>query len=210
MENCEDMANEVKSTNITWHEGDITRADREDQGGHKACTIWFTGLSGSGKSTLALSVEKALFGAGCRTIVLDGDNIRHGLNSNLGFSPEDRKENIRRIGEVAKLFTDTGVINMTAFISPYREDRDLAREIAPEGSFFEVYVYADLEICEERDPKGLYKKARAGEIPNFTGISAPYEEPENAALKVDTGKESLEESTEKVLDMLRAQGILSS
>jgi adenylylsulfate kinase len=159
----------VKSTNITWHQADIVKEDRERQNGHKAVVLWFTGLSGSGKSTLAHAVENQLFEKGCRTYVLDGDNIRHGLNKNLGFSPEDRTENIRRIGEVAKLFIDAGVIAMTAFISPYRDDRDKAREIAGEGNFVEVYVKADLEVCESRDPKGLYKKARAGQIRRMRG-----------------------------------------
>lgn len=202
------MSDEVKSTNITWHQADITREDRERQNGHRAVTLWFTGLSGSGKSTLAHAVENALFERGCRTYVLDGDNIRHGLNKNLGFSPEDREENIRRIGEVAKLFNDAGVIALTAFISPYRADRDKARAIAAEGSFMEIYVACDLSVCEERDPKGLYKKARAGEIKEFTGISAPYEEPTAAELIVDTGKETLEESTAKVLAMLQERGVL--
>ena len=202
------MADEVKSTNITWHEADITKEDRERLNGHKAVVIWFTGLSGCGKSTLAHAVENALFEQGCRTIVLDGDNIRHGLNKNLGFSPEDREENIRRLGEVAKLFTDAGVIAITAFISPYRADRDKARALAGDA-FFEVYVQCALEICEERDPKGLYKKARAGEIPEFTGISAPYEEPLNAELVVDTGKETVEESVGKVLDLLKQRGVVS-
>ncbi len=202
------MSDEVKSTNITWHQADITREDRERQNGHRAVTLWFTGLSGSGKSTLAHAVENALFERGCRTYVLDGDNIRHGLNKNLGFSPEDREENIRRIGEVAKLFNDAGVIALTAFISPYRADRDKARAIAAEGSFMEIYVACDLSVCEERDPKGLYKKARAGEIKEFTGISAPYEEPTAAELIVDTGKETLEESTAKVLAMLQERGII--
>ncbi len=202
------MSEQVKSTNITWHHADITPADREKQNGHKAVTLWFTGLSGSGKSTLAHAVENALFEKGCRTYVLDGDNVRHGLNKNLGFSPEDRTENIRRIGEVAKLFTEAGVLTLTAFISPYREDRDAARAIAGEGNFFEVYVKCALDVCEERDPKGLYKKARAGEIPEFTGISAPYEEPEKAEIIVDTGVQSLDESTIAVLDALRAAGVI--
>lgn len=202
------MADDIKSTNITWHHADVTRADREKLNDHKSVVIWFTGLSGSGKSTLAHSVENALHDMGCRTYVLDGDNVRHGLNKNLGFSPEDRTENIRRIGEVAKLMNDAGVIALTAFISPYREDRDEARTISGE-SFIEVYVKAALEVCEERDPKGLYKKARAGEIPEFTGISAPYEEPENAEIVVDTGEQSLEECTEAVLACLRARGVIS-
>jgi len=202
------MSDDVKSTNITWHHADITKEDRERLNGHRAVVIWFTGLSASGKSTLAHAVENALFEMGCRTYVLDGDNIRHGLNKNLGFSPEDRTENIRRIGEVAKLFTEAGVIAMTAFISPYREDRDKAREIAGAGNFVEVYVKADLDVCESRDPKGLYKKARAGQIPEFTGISAPYEEPLNAEVVVDTGRASLEECAEKVLGYLRDKNVL--
>ena len=202
------MADKVKATNITWHHADITKDEREKQNGHKAVVIWFTGLSGSGKSTLAHAVENALFDAGCRTFVLDGDNIRHGLNKDLGFSPEDREENIRRIGEVAHLFTQAGVIAMTAFISPYRADRDKARAIAGEGNFFEVYVKCALEVCEQRDPKGLYKKARAGQIPEFTGISAPYEEPDKAEIVVDTGVHSLEESAELVLGVLRDRGII--
>ena len=202
------MADKVKATNITWHHADIKKADREAQNGHKAVVIWYTGLSGSGKSTLAHAVENALYEAGCRTYVLDGDNIRHGLNKDLGFSPEDREENIRRIGEVANLFTQAGVIAMTAFISPYRADRDKARAIAGEGNFVEVYVKCALEVCEQRDTKGLYKKARAGEIKEFTGISAPYEEPLDAELVVDTGAESLEESAKKVIEYLRQRGIM--
>ena len=202
------MADKVKATNVTWHHADITKEDREKQNGHKAVVIWFTGLSGSGKSTLAHAVEDALFDMGCRTYVLDGDNIRHGLNKDLGFSPEDREENIRRIGEVAHLFTQAGVIAMTAFISPYRGDRDKARAIAGEGNFIEVYVQCALEVCEKRDPKGLYKKARAGQIPEFTGISAPYEEPIQAEVVVDTGENSLEESAELVLAALRKRGII--
>lgn len=203
------MADKVKATNVTWHHADITKEDRERLNGHKAVVIWFTGLSASGKSTLAHAVENALFERGCRTYVLDGDNIRHGLNKDLGFSPEDREENIRRIGEVANLFTQAGVIAMTAFISPYRADRDKARAIAGDGNFVEVYVKCDLDVCEQRDPKGLYKKARAGQIPEFTGISAPYEEPLNAELTVDTTRESLEESAQKVLDALAERGIIS-
>ncbi|GMW01071.1 MAG: hypothetical protein AMXMBFR84_22080 [Candidatus Hydrogenedentota bacterium] len=201
------MADQVRATNITWHAADITREDRERLNGHKACVLWFTGLSGSGKSTLAHAVENALFEKGCRTYVLDGDNVRHGLNKDLGFSPADREENIRRIGEVSNLFVQAGVIAITAFISPYRADRDKARAIAKD-SFIEVYVKCPIEVCEERDPKGLYKKARAGQIPEFTGISAPYEEPDNAELVVDTSQHSLEESAELVLAYLRSKGIL--
>lgn len=202
------MSGETKSTNITWHHADVTRDDREKLNDHKSAVLWFTGLSGSGKSTLAQAVENALFDRGCRTYVLDGDNIRHGLNKNLGFSPEDRSENIRRIGEVANLFTDAGVMALTAFISPYRADRDQAREISGD-SFIEIYAKCSLDICEERDPKGLYKKARAGEIPEFTGISAPYEEPENAEIVVDTGENSLDDCVIQVLDVLRQRGIIT-
>ena len=198
---------EQKSTNIHWHEGHVTREDREQRNGHKAAVLWFTGLSGSGKSTLANAVEKKLFEHGCSTYVLDGDNIRHGLNKNLGFSPEDRTENIRRIGEVAKLFNDAGVITATAFISPYRADRDEARKISGD-SFIEIYTKCSLEKAEERDPKGLYKKARAGEIKEFTGISAPYEEPENAELVVDTTQADIETCVNQVLDFLKKRGIL--
>ena len=203
------MTEKIKATNITWHDADVQKEDRERLNGHKAVTLWFTGLSGSGKSTLAHAVENALFERQCRTYVLDGDNVRHGLNKDLGFSPADREENIRRIGEVAKLFTQAGVINLTAFISPYRADRDQARTIAEEGTFFEIYVKCALDVCEERDPKGLYKKARAGEIPEFTGISAPYEEPGNPEIVVDTGEQSVEECTAEILNVLAAGGIIN-
>jgi len=199
---------DIKSKNITWHESNITKEDRERLNGHKAVVLWFTGLSGSGKSTLAHAVEQALYDKGCRTIVLDGDNIRHGLNKNLGFSPEDREENIRRIGEVAKLFTQAGVISLTAFISPYRADRDKARELLNDGEFVEVYLKCAVDVCESRDVKGLYKKARAGEIKEFTGISAPYEEPLNPELVIDTAAETLEESTRKVLAYLQSREII--
>ena len=167
--------------------------------------LWFTGFSGSGKSTLARAVEEQLFEKGNISYVLDGDNIRHGLNKNLGFSPEDREENIRRIGEVENLFADSGVIAMTAFISPYSKDRDKARELAPEGRFIEVYVKVPLEVAESRDPKGLYKKARAGEIKEFTGIDAPYEEPLNAELVIDTSEHSLEDSADIVINYLKRE-----
>ena len=171
--------------------------------GQKGVTLWLTGLSGPGKSTSAVAAEAARRDQGRLTYILDGDNVRQGLNSNLGFSPEDRTENIRRIGEVSKLFTDTGVIVLTAFISPYREDRDQVREIMADGDFLEVHVSADVETCESRDVKGLYKKARSGEIPNFTGISAPYEAPEKAELVVDSGAQSVEESVAQVLGFLQ-------
>ena len=200
---------EQKATNITWHAGAITHEDRERLLNQKGIVIWYTGLSGSGKSTLAHAVEEKLFENGNISYVLDGDNIRHGLNKNLGFSPEDREENIRRIGEVSKLFADAGVIAMTAFISPYRADRDKARELVPEGRFIEIYVKVPLDVAESRDPKGLYKKARAGEIKEFTGIDAPYEEPLNAELVIDTSEHSLGKSTDIVLNYLRNKELIS-
>ncbi|SHF50426.1 adenylylsulfate kinase [Caldanaerobius fijiensis DSM 17918] len=201
---------EIKATNITWHAGVITAEDREKLLKQKGVVIWLTGLSGAGKSTIARELEKRLYDMGHLSYVLDGDNIRHGLNRNLGFSPEDRKENIRRISEVAKLFADAGVITITAFISPYREDRDNARKLLPEGKFVEVYVKCPLEKCEERDVKGLYKKARAGEIKEFTGISAPYEPPVNPELVIDTDKLSLDESVEMLLNYLNQKGIIAA
>ena len=201
---------ESKSTNITWHEGQVTRKDREKVLGQRGVTLWLTGLSGSGKSTVAVAAEHALVERGRLAYVLDGDNVRHGLNKNLGFSPEDRTENIRRIAEVAKLFTDSGVIVLTSFISPYRADRDAARAIFGEGDFVEVYVSTSLETCEARDPKGLYKKARAGQIPEFTGISAPYEAPERPELVLDTGKLSVPESVAALIRYLEGKGYLSA
>ncbi len=200
---------EPKSKNLTWHEGQVSRQDREKKLGQQGCTVWLTGLSGSGKSTLAVAAEKLLADRGHHTYILDGDNIRQGLNSNLGFSPDDRTENIRRIGEVAKLFTDAGCVVFSSFISPYRSDRDAVREIMAEGDFVEVYVAASLEKCEERDVKGLYAKARKGEIPEFTGISAPYEEPEKAELIVDTGNQSLDQSVDVLIEYLEKNGYLS-
>ena len=199
---------EQKATNITWHDANVVQADREKLLNQKGCVIWFTGLSGSGKSTLALEVESKLHQRGHLTYVLDGDNIRHGLNKNLGFSPEDREENIRRIGEVAKLFADAGVIGMTAFISPYRADRDNARDLLDEGQFVEIFVDCPLEVCEARDTKGLYEKARAGEIKEFTGISAPYEEPSQPELTVNTNNHTLEECTEQVIALLESKGLI--
>jgi len=200
----------LKSTNITWHASEVGRADREKLLGQKGATVWLTGLSGSGKSTIAVAAEQALIQNGRMAYVLDGDNIRHGLNSNLGFSPEDRTENIRRIGEVAKLFTDAGIIVFSSFISPYRADRDAVREIMGPGDFIEVHVEATVETCEGRDVKGLYKKARAGEIPEFTGISAPYEAPEKPELVVDTNSQSVEESVAAVVSYLESKGYLGS
>lgn len=196
-----------KSTNVTWHPGHVSAKERERLNGHAPAVLWFTGMSGSGKSTLAHAVEKALFDLGCHTYVLDGDNIRHGLNKNLGFSAEDRRENIRRIAEVARLFHDAGLMVLTAFISPYREDRAAARAIIGEG-FVEVYVKADLATCEARDPKGLYKKARAGQISEFTGVSAPYEEPVAAEIVVDTSSSELDACVRTVIEFLRARGAI--
>ncbi len=201
---------EPKSKNIHWHHGKLTSEDRQEKLGQQGAVIWLTGLSGSGKSTVAREAELALVKNGINAYVLDGDNVRHGLNKNLGFSPDDRKENIRRIGEVAKLFAEANVVVLTAFISPYQEDRALARELLPQGSFFEIFCDAPLDKCEERDPKGLYKKARAGEIPEFTGISAPYEAPDKAELVLKTGEETLEESTRRVLDMLIENNIIKA
>jgi len=200
---------EPKSKNIVWHHATITREDRESLFGQKGVVIWFTGLSGSGKSTLANEVEVQLFERGCHTYILDGDNIRHGLNKDLGFSPKDREENIRRIGEVAHLFSQAGIIVMTAFISPYRADRDIARKLNKEGEFLEIYCRCSLDECERRDTKGLYKKARAGQIPEFTGISAPYEEPEKPELVLDTDQEPVKESAAKVIASLEDKGIVS-
>ena len=199
---------EQKATNIVWHQGAVTRADREKVNGHKSCIVWLTGLSGSGKSTIAVDLEKRLCERGVRTYILDGDNIRHGLNKNLGFSPADRTENIRRIGEVAKLFTDAGVVALTAFISPYRADRDQVRAIMAAGDFVEVHVDCPVEVCEQRDVKGLYKKARAGEIKEFTGISAPYEAPEKPELVINTAGQSVEASSHQILAYLEKQGVI--
>jgi adenylylsulfate kinase len=195
-------------TNVVWHHATVTRERREAQNGHKSCVLWFTGLSGAGKSTLAHAVEEQLHQLGCRTFVLDGDNVRHGLSSNLGFSEDDRRENIRRIGEAAKLMMEAGVIAMTAFISPFRADREAVRNLMPHGDFFEVYCKAALETCEARDVKGLYKKARAGEIKNYTGIDSPYEAPEKPELVVDTDALSIEQSVNEVLKLLQARGKL--
>jgi adenylylsulfate kinase len=196
------------ATNIYPHEGKIKRNDRERLLRQRGVTLWFTGLSGAGKSTLAVATEEALYEKGYLTYILDGDNIRSGINSNLGFSPEDRTENIRRIAEIAKLFRDTGIINLSAFISPYRQDRALARHLA-DGDFVEVYVDAPLNTCEERDPKGLYEKARSGEIPEFTGVSAPYEAPHDPEIHVHTDKQSVEECVEQILQYLKAHGYLN-
>jgi len=199
---------EQKATNIVWHPGAVTRADREQLNGHRGCTVWLTGLSGSGKSTIAVELEKRLWDRGVRAYILDGDNVRHGLNKNLGFSPADRTENIRRIGEVAKLFTEAGMVAITAFISPYREDRDQVRALMPDD-FVEVLVECPLEVCEQRDVKGLYQKARAGQIKEFTGISAPYEPPAKPELALRTDRQSVDESVAAIVGLLAQRCVLS-
>lgn len=199
-----------KSSNTVWHNATVTRERREKLNGHKSAILWFTGLSGSGKSTVAHSVEEKLHQLGCKTFVFDGDNVRHGLCNDLSFTDSDRKENLRRIGEMVKLFLDAGTISLTAFISPFKEDRDKIRTTVPDGDFVEIYCRCPISKCEERDVKGLYKKARAGEIPYFTGISSPYEEPEKAEIIVDTdGTVSLEDTIEKILAVLREKNILT-
>lgn len=199
----------TKSTNTVWHHATVTRADREKLHQHKSVIIWFTGLSGSGKSTLAHAVEDYLHRMGISTFVLDGDNVRHGLCSDLTFSDHDRVENVRRIGEVAKLIIEAGVITLTAFISPFKSDRNSARNLVPHGEFLEIYCQCPIETCEERDVKGLYKKARAGQIPFFTGIDSPYEAPENPELAVNTKEQSLDESVQAVITLLINRGIIS-
>jgi len=200
---------EQKATNIKWHHGKITKEDRVTLLNQKGTTIWLTGLSGSGKSTIAVELEHALIENKHQAYILDGDNIRHGLNKNLGFSPEDRTENIRRIGEVAKLFTEANIITIAAFVSPYREDRDNVRKLLGRGEFVEIYVKCSLEVCETRDTKGLYKKARAGEVKDFTGISAPYEEPLNPELTIDSSTLSVEESAREILNYLEEKGYVT-
>jgi adenylylsulfate kinase len=202
------MTAKPKSQNITWSETMVSREDRRRLLGHGAATVWLTGLSGSGKTTIARAAERRLIEMGMNAYVLDGDNIRHGLNSNLGFSPEDRTENIRRIGEVAKLFNDAGVIVFTAFISPYRADRDQVRAKIPDGEFVEVFLDCPLDECEVRDPKGLYKKARAGEIPEFTGISAPYEAPLKPELVIETADHDVDACVGMLLDHLKEIGCI--
>ena len=198
----------MKSTNIIYHHATVTRERRNQLNNHKSVVLWFTGLSGSGKSTMSHALEERLFNKGCRTFVLDGDNVRHGLNSNLGFSNKDRKENIRRIGEVSKLMMEAGFIIMTAFISPFRKDRIAVRNLIPNGDFIEIYCKASLETCEARDVKGLYKRARAGEIKNYTGISSPYEVPENADLIIDTEQETIEDSVSIIISFLKKKTII--
>jgi adenylylsulfate kinase len=199
---------ETTKNHIRWHEALVSREQRERLNRHKSAILWFTGLSGAGKSTLAHAVEQALFQLGCRTFVFDGDNVRHGLCEDLGFSLEDRVENIRRVGEMSKLFLEAGIIALTAFISPYRADRDRVRTLVKAGDFIEIYCKCPVEICEQRDVKGLYAKARQGLISNFTGISSPYEAPSNPELEIDTGSLSLEDSVNQVLELLRKRNIL--
>lgn len=196
------------SRNIKWHHSTVTREQREIQNGHKGLTIWFTGLSASGKSTIANCLEEKLFKMGCHAMVLDGDNIRHGLNKNLGFSKEDREENIRRIGELAKLLTSKAIINIAAFISPFRADRNKARALQDEGDFIEVFIKCPIEVCEERDPKGFYQKARAGIIKDFTGVSQPYEEPESPELLIDSSLKDADQCADDIISYLRNSGIL--
>jgi adenylylsulfate kinase len=198
----------TKATNITWHETAITKEERRVQNGHGSSVLWFTGLSGSGKSTIANAVSKELYRQGINEYVLDGDNVRHGLNQDLGFSEKDRNENIRRIGEVAKLFVDSGKIVTTAFISPFRADREQVRKLFEEAEFIEVFVDCPLEECEKRDPKQLYAKARRGEIKDFTGIDSPYEAPEQAEITIHSERLSVEQSVTTILDYLRLQKII--
>lgn len=197
------------SSNVVWHHATVTRARREQLNDHRGAILWFTGLSGAGKSTLAHAVEETLHQRGCRTFVLDGDNVRHGLCGDLGFSPADRVENIRRVGEVAKLFMEAGIIVLTAFISPFRSDRERVRGMVEHGDFMEIYCDSPIEVCETRDVKGLYKKARAGLIAEFTGISSPYEPPMSPELAVNTGKEALDTCVQQVIDNMIHRGILN-
>jgi adenylylsulfate kinase len=198
------------STNVVWHHATVTRARREALNGHRGAIVWFTGLSGSGKSTLAHAVEETLHQQGCHTFVLDGDNVRHGLCGDLGFSIKDREENIRRIGEMAKLFMEAGIIVLTAFISPYRADRERVRGMVEHGDYIEIYCDAPIEVCEARDVKGMYKKARAGLIPEFTGISSPYEVPKSPELTVNTGGIELEACVQQVIAEMAQRGLIQS
>jgi adenylylsulfate kinase len=197
-----------KSDNTVWHHATVTRTRRERLNGHRGAVIWLTGLSGSGKSTLAHEVEERLHRLGCRTFVFDGDNVRHGLCSDLGFSVEDRTENIRRIGEMTKLFIEAGVIALTAFISPLRKDRERVRQLVGNQDFIETYIRCPIEVCESRDTKGLYRRARAGEVKDFTGISSPYEPPERPDLILDTGSESLEQCADRLVALLQQRGVI--
>lgn len=199
---------EINNNDVVWHHATVTRERREKLNGHRAVNLWFTGLSGSGKSTLAHAVEEHLHQMGCRTYVFDGDNVRHGLCSDLGFEQEDRSENIRRIGEMVKLFLDAGVIALTAFISPMQMDREFVKQLVGPDNFIEIYCKCPLEVCEKRDVKGLYKKARAGKIKNYTGISAPYEEPLEPDIIIDTSVVSLNDSTKKIINFLKQRCLL--
>ena len=205
-----DKKSNNKSSDTVWHHATVTRERRQHQNQHKSVILWFTGLSGAGKSTLAHYIEEKLHQVQCRTYVLDGDNVRHGLCSDLGFSNQDRQENIRRIGNVAKLFIDAGTIVLTAFISPFRKDRATVRNLVQAGDFIEIYCSASVDVCEQRDVKGLYKKAREGLIPNFTGISSDYEAPINPELTIDTGEKSLEDSAQCVIELLINRGIINN
>ena len=196
--------------NVFWHSNPVNRQHRQDKNKHKSFVLWFTGLSGSGKSTLANAIEKKLFDTAHNTIVLDGDNIRHGLCSDLGFTETDRNENMRRVAEVTKLFVEAGTIVLAAFVSPYRQDRENVRSRLPHGDFYEIYCECDLTVCEERDPKGLYARARKGEIDNFTGISAPYEEPIKPDMVINTGELSLEDEVAKILKQLKSKGLIAN
>jgi len=198
----------TKSTNIKWHKSKVSLQEIEERNGHDGCVIWLTGLSASGKSTIAVEVERQLFDLGCYARILDGDNVRHGLNKDLGFSKQNREENIRRIAEVSKLFRATGMICINAFISPFQRDRDIARNLIDEGHFFEIYVKASIETCISRDPKGIYKKAISGEIKDFTGISSRYEQPVNPDLIINTEEGTVEESAYALIQFLKTQGIL--
>lgn len=205
-----DPGSTQKSSDVVWHHAVIKREHREQQNRHKAFALWFTGLSGAGKSTLAHAVEERLYQMGMHSYVLDGDNVRHGLNGDLGFSLEDRKENIRRIGEVAKLLVDAGVVVMTAFISPMRADRERVRGLLMPGDFLEVYCRCPLEVCQQRDVKGLYQRAAQGEIKEYTGVSSPYEEPMAPELVVDTAERTLDECVDQVLGLLESRGLLKA
>ncbi|WP_299490255.1 adenylyl-sulfate kinase [uncultured Shewanella sp.] len=198
-----------KSANVVWHQASVSHDEREAIKHHKAVVLWFTGLSGSGKSTVANAVDRLLHQLHCHTYVLDGDNVRHGLNGDLGFSDTDRVENIRRIGEVSKLFVDAGLLVLTAFISPFKADRDLVRSLNKDGQFIEVFIDTPLAVCEQRDPKGLYQKARSGEIKHFTGIDSAYEAPERPEIRVETAGKSIESCAQQVVDYLQAQGLIN-
>jgi len=204
------MEDTAKKNNLTWFDGYLTAKDRETLHGHKGAVIWFTGLSASGKSTIAHFLEKALYQRGCSTYVLDGDNVRHGLCADLGFVPEDREENIRRIGEMVKLFVDAGIVVLTAFISPYRKDRQRVRSLLRKGQFFEIYVECPVECCAARDKKGIYAKAQAGIIKNFTGVSAPYEPPENPEMVIQAWKEDPEQAAKRVLNLMEERRLFQA